>query len=115
MPTLTEAMIKLTFRCPVRDLTEFGAILQKIYNEINALIREYPSIVTNAYFHCPHCILTGSATPIRRPLSILEEKPLEHQMTAPCDPYTTGVTEDIPAALIYPQLLGKYLGMISNL
>ena len=108
----TEAMIKLTFRCPVRDLTEFGAILQKIYNEINALIREYPSIVTNAYFHCPHCNLTGSVTPIRSPLSILEEKPLEHQMTVPCDPYTTGVTEDIPAALVYPQLFGKYSGMI---
>ncbi len=115
--------ILLNFRCILQCLPNFATLVKEIVSDMEGLLDEHPGIVTDKYIMCPNCLMlkreaTESRKHLLTPLSV---KPQSHLMTITCDP-TASSTEasnhdiqEIPAAMIYLQLLGKYIVWLNNL
>ncbi len=102
--------IKMTFRSIIEDLPHFASLIKGILNDMTDLLEDHPGIATDAYFHCPHCVMLGKEEPTRKLLSsLIEDDHVQSMSTVPCDPHAQDSIEHIPAAMVYLQLLGKKL------
>ncbi len=99
--------VSLKLRCLVHKITAFSVFLHTVIDDMRDLLDEYPGIVTDAFFLCPHCIKLDAPEPTQRPLSQLYEISSPRLSIVPCDPQAVGPTDDIPAALVCLQLLCK--------
>ena len=83
-----------------------------LHKDMDQLCTEYSGLYVDSYFHCPHCVLLGSTSPTKRPLSdFVQDASVDW---VPCDQQTTG-SDPIPAALIFLRLLGKSEKINENL
>ena len=110
----SEPSLQIHLRTPFKHLPKLQLVLLDLYNDLNSLCFELPRVVVDAYFLCPHCLLTRSANLRKRPVKQLVEMCSKKVDTVPCDP---GAVDSVqfPAALVFLQLLRKfYLFFYSN-
>ena len=97
--------MQIHLRCFPENLLQLQNLCLALHKDMDNLCSEYSGLYIDSYYLCPHCFLTKSNTPTKRPTAdiILDHKGLE---LVPCDPNTFGSIQ-IPAALIFLRLFGK--------
>ncbi len=60
--------------------------------------------IADVYMLCPHCLKFNAGVHRRIPINSLYEKPSSKLKTVKCEK-ADGKSGEIPAALVYPQLL----------
>ena len=103
-PDYSEPSVEIHLRCAFSHLLKLKRLLFVLYNDLETLCSELPGIVVNAYFLCPHCLLSSHENPKRKHIKQLPEShPLDW---VPCDPNDME-SEKLPAAMIFLGLFGK--------
>ena len=95
--------VHIHVRCPAEHVLKVQPLMSVLYQDFEELCAELPpGLVLDGYLPCPHCLLKNSKVPIRRPTKMMTLKPsIETVVCADGD--------RIPAALVYPTLLGSNL------
>ena len=93
--------VKIHLRCPAQHLLKLQPLMSAFYQDFEALCKELPGLVLDGYLLCPHCLLKKAEFPTRRATKLMEVRSKIGSVTCEGD--------RIPAALVYPFLLGKSL------
>ena len=107
-PFELEPYMQIHLRCSIDNLLQLQQLCLDLHKDMDNLCNEYSGLYIDCYLLCPHCLLIGSTAPTKRSAMTVEEKvSLEW---VPCDPSTPGSVQ-IPAALIFLSLLGRFLSI----
>ena len=104
-PHNPEPCMQIHLRCSIENLLPLQKLCLSLHKEMDNLCKEYPGLYIDCYFLCPHCLLTGSTTPTKRPTTDIVTDHKTSLELVPCDPHSPGSVQ-IPAALIFLLLLG---------
>ena len=103
-----EPYMQIHLRCSIWNLLRLQRVFLALHQDMGNLCSEYSGLYIDSYFLCPHCLLVGSMTPTQRSVASINEK--VSLQWVPCDPFTPGSVQ-IPAALIFLRLFGKFLSL----
>ena len=98
--------MQIHLRCLVEYLLQLQKLCLALHKDMDNLCSEYSGLYIDSYFLCPHCLLTESNTPTKRPITDMVSRCQRSLELVPCDPTTSGSIQ-IPAALIFLRLFGK--------
>ena len=101
-----EPYMQIHLRCSLDNLLQLQKMCLALHNDMDNLCSEYSGLYIDSYFPCPHCLLTESNTPTKRPIADIVARCERSLELVPCDPTTPGSIQ-IPAALIFLRLFGK--------
>ena len=107
-PDECEPCMQIHLRCSIKNILPLQKLCLALHQDMDNLCSEYSGLYIDSYLLCPHCLFTGSVEPTKRPITDIAadcERSLE---LVPCDPSTPGSIQ-IPAALIFLRLFGKFL------
>ena len=111
-PNESEPNMQIHMRSPIQNFLQLQKLCLVLHQDMDKLSSEYSGLYIDSYLLCPHCLLTQSMTPIKRPLSDLDAK--DSLDWVPCDPSTPGSVQ-IPAALVFLTLCGKSLASLKKM
>ena len=95
----TQPSVQIHLRCLVQHLSKLQPLLSALYQDFEELCAELPGLVLDGYLPCPHCLLKKAEFPTRRSTKLMKDQPNVGSVTCEGD--------SIPAALVYPSLLGE--------
>ena len=102
----SEPSLQIHLRTAFSHLPKLQLVLLDLYKDMNNLCSELPRVLVDAYFLCPHCLLTKSLSPRKRPIKQLGDTCSRKVDTVLCDPGSVDSVQ-FPAALVYLELLRK--------
>ena len=95
--------VQIHLRCPAEHLLKLQPLLSALYHDFEELCAELPpSLDPNGYLQCPHCLLKKAKSPTQRSARMMTLYPTNEIVVCDDD-------ERIPAAFVYPLLLGNNL------
>ena len=93
--------VQIHLRCSTEHLSKLQPLMLALYLDIEKLHLELPGWVLDRYLLCPHCLLKRVKFPKRRPTKVMT-------LRDSIEVVSCGDNERIPAALVYPSLLGNF-------
>ena len=103
-----EPCMQIHLRCSIENMLPMQKLCLALHQDMDNLCSEYSGLYIDSYLLCPHCLLTGSTKPTKRPITGIAADCNRSLELVPCDPSTPGSIQ-IPAALIFLRLFGKFL------
>ena len=95
----TQPSVQLHLRCPLQHLSKLQPLMAALYQDFEELCAELPGLVLDGYLPCSHCLLKKEEFPTRRSTEVMKLQPNIDSVMCEGD--------RIPAALVYPPLLGE--------
>ena len=69
----SEPSLQIHLRTAFKHLPKLQLVILDLYKDLQNLCSELPRVVVDAYFLCPHCLLTKSPDPRKRPVKQLDD------------------------------------------
>ena len=99
----SEPNMQIHLRCPIDKLIQLQKLCLALHRDMDNLCMEYSGLYIDCNFSCPHCLLVGSTTPTKRSATNIDD-----EISLECVPCSVPGSVQIPAALIFLRLLGKF-------
>lgn len=106
-PSQSEPCMQIHLRSPISHLLKLKDLLLALYHDMENLCSELPGLVVDAYFLCPHCLMSRKEKPTRKSMKLLAEACSVKLDSVPCNPADIE-SEKIPTAMIFLTVLSNF-------
>ena len=71
-PDEMEPCMQIHLRCSIKNLLQLQKLCLTLHQDMDNLCNEYSGLYIDFYFLCPHCLITGSVEPTKRPITDID-------------------------------------------